>query len=193
MVAPGGWLRGLHQPMPSSLHQQLQIERTAGATFTVLGADAVELEAQRDLKRARRAQRDEEATARAIRALAAVAGQAETATLVAAAAAGREANDLVDVALAGIGRKDACDLKALKKQFKSLPRAPARQAAAAPTGGRVEPARGEAAGGGGESGGVAPAGATAKRKPTIERITYLPPPGDAFAEAEAELRAAVGE
>ena len=149
-----------------------------------------ELEAQRDLKRARRAQRDEEATARAIRALAAVAGQAETATLVAAAAAGREANDLVDVALAGIGRKDACDLKALKKQFKSLPRAPARQAAAAPTGGRAEPARGEPAGGGGEPGGAAPAGAT--RKPIIERITYLPPPGDVFAAAEAELRAAVG-
>lgn len=46
-VAPGGWMRGLHQPMPHSLHQQLQTERTAGATVTVLGADAVELEAMR--------------------------------------------------------------------------------------------------------------------------------------------------
>ena len=50
VVAPSGWLRGLHQPMPSSLHQQLQIERTAGATVTVLGADAEELEAMRRTK-----------------------------------------------------------------------------------------------------------------------------------------------
>ena len=39
----------------------------------------------------------------------------------------------------------------------------------------------------------AAAGATARKKSITERVAYLPPPGDAFDFAKAELRAAACE